>query len=234
MNKIFVIGDLHANSLGEMRTLNTSSFPIQKELTKEDYVIQTGDFGFIWNNVQSDEEKYWIDWINNRNYTFLFIDGNHDNFPVIWSYPEIEKFGGIVNQISDSIFYLQRGQVYTIGDKVFWVMGGAQSIDKNFRKEGISWWKEEIPNFMEMKKGMESLEKVGWNVDYAITHDAPKNIRKFLFSHHYDDPEDSLIKYLDEIFSKLNFKHHYFGHHHKTLTIQNKHTCLYKKIKRIV
>lgn len=41
---IFVTGDCHGN----VRKFNNSSFPEQKELTKNDTVIICGDFGLVW------------------------------------------------------------------------------------------------------------------------------------------------------------------------------------------
>ena len=49
---ICATGDIH----GSPRRLNTKNFPIQRELTKSDYVIILGDFGLIWDNSQ--EENY--------------------------------------------------------------------------------------------------------------------------------------------------------------------------------
>ena len=43
---IYVTGDTHGNWV---RRLNMDSFPEQKEMTKDDYVVVLGDFG-IWNN----------------------------------------------------------------------------------------------------------------------------------------------------------------------------------------
>ena len=57
-------------------------------------------------------------------------------------------------------------------------MGGARSIDKPFRTEFLSWWKEEEPSGQEYDEGIVNLEKVDFNVDYILTHDAPSHIVK--------------------------------------------------------
>ena len=41
---IYVTGDTHANI--DIEKLNTTKFPQQKTLTKDDYLIICGDFGF--------------------------------------------------------------------------------------------------------------------------------------------------------------------------------------------
>ena len=41
---IYVTGDIHADP----RRFDTSNFPEQKEMTKNDFVIVCGDFGLCW------------------------------------------------------------------------------------------------------------------------------------------------------------------------------------------
>ncbi|MDD4804164.1 MAG: metallophosphoesterase, partial [Candidatus Pacebacteria bacterium] len=72
MSRVFITGDLHGK--GEISKLNSKNFPVGKELTKEDYVIILCDFGLVWNN--DDEDMYWQNWLNSRNWTTLVVDGN--------------------------------------------------------------------------------------------------------------------------------------------------------------
>ena len=46
MTRIFVTGDTHGDY--DWHKLTSKSFPEQKELTKDDYVIIVGDFGGVW------------------------------------------------------------------------------------------------------------------------------------------------------------------------------------------
>ena len=49
-------------------------------MTKEDYVIICGDFGGVWNKeVENKEEKHLLDWLEEKPFTTLFVDGNHEN-----------------------------------------------------------------------------------------------------------------------------------------------------------
>lgn len=71
---IFITGDCHR----DFRRFNTTNFPEQKEMTKEDCVIICGDFGSVWNKEkESKEEKHLLDWLESKSFTTLFIDGNH-------------------------------------------------------------------------------------------------------------------------------------------------------------
>lgn len=42
-------------------------------------------------------------------------------------------YGAKVLKVSDNVFYLKRGEIYTIEDKLFLVLGGALSDDKKYR-----------------------------------------------------------------------------------------------------
>lgn len=89
---IYVTGDTHGSQShgrlsvdGFMHRLNTTSFPEQKKLGKEDYVIICGDFGGVWDTnrfcvQESPEEKNSLDWLENKPFTTLFIPGNHENY----------------------------------------------------------------------------------------------------------------------------------------------------------
>ena len=147
---IFITGDLHGNAREEMKRLNIDNFPTQKELTKEDYVIILGDFGFVWDKEENKHEKYWLDWLQDRNFTTLFIDGNHENHDRLKAYPISEWHGGKVHFIRPNVIHLMRGQVFTIENQKFLTMGGAPSHDI---QDGIL--DPSDPNFKETYKKVE-------------------------------------------------------------------------------
>lgn len=72
---IYITGDTH----GDFRRFGTKWFKDQKEMTKDDTLIILGDFGGIWDyKGESEHEKYQLDWLEGKNYTTVFIDGNHE------------------------------------------------------------------------------------------------------------------------------------------------------------
>ncbi len=89
---MYVTGDTHGiqphgmySIDGYMRRLNTASFPEQKEMGKEDYVIICGDFGGVWDTdrfrvQESPAEKAGLDWLEQKPFTTLFVPGNHENY----------------------------------------------------------------------------------------------------------------------------------------------------------
>jgi len=208
--------------------LNNTRFPEQQSLTKRDYVIICGDFGGVWDN--SEEELYWRKWLKNKNFTTLFIDGNHENFNLLKKH-KIENWnGGKVHFINDSIIHLMRGQIYTIDGLTFFTMGGATSIDKHSRKEGKSWWPDEMPNNKEFDEGMNNLDKYNWEVDYVLTHTAPSKVFDVLKFTRDNDPLAGFFNMLDE---NLTFKRWFCGHMHEDIDV-DKYTLLYDRVVKLI
>lgn len=235
MSRIFLTGDTHGEI--DFHKLTTKSFDEQKYLTKDDYVIVLGDFGVLWESYTkyspdgiSKRDQYLMDWYNEKNFTTLWIDGNHECHKAIATYPIEEWNGGKVHKISDSIIHLMRGQVYNINGKTFFTMGGADSIDKIYRVIDVSWWEEEMPTYQEYVEAMNNLEKVNFKVDYVLTHCCGTQfLPRLVTMHKQGDELTQFLWHLEKDFG-LDFKHWYFGHHHQDKQIDDKHTCLYQNI----
>ena len=233
-NRVFVTGDLHGCQNYDYRKLTTKLFPEQKELTKNDYVIIAGDFGLVFNvNESNREEKYWLNWLEEKNFTTLFVDGNHENFDRLKHFDEVEMFEGKVGKINDSVFHLKRGEVYTINDKKILTMGGATSTDKEYRLEYFSWWRQEEPNIDDYNNCLRNFTKHKRKVDYIITHEAPTRIYKLFDFQRYHEPTQ-LQEFLDGVAETVDFKHWYFGHYHEDCRMADKFTVLYDTIKELV
>jgi len=224
---IYVTGDIHASH--DIQKLNTTLFPEQKKLTRNDYVIILGDFGLTWDD--SEETKYWLKWLEDKTFTTLFIDGNHENFDRLYQYPIVEYLGGKTHKLSDSIYHLMRGEIFTIEGLKFFAFGGGISIDKVYRRPHISWWEQEIPNYTEIENGFANLEKVENTVDIVLTHAAPSDISMQVLGHHCE--VDEVTKILDAFKCKIYCKKWYFGHHHTDQTVNDKFTVMYNKIIKV-
>lgn len=220
---IYVTGDTHANiNIGK---LSTRRFPQQKTMTKDDFLIVCGDFGLVWDG--SAREMWWQDWLTAKNFTTLWIDGNHENFDILREFPLQDKFGGKVREIAPDIFHLDRGQVLTIDNRKFFVMGGARSHDKEYRIEHISWWPDEIPSNEEMERGIAALDETGWEVDYVLSHCAPRSVQTMIAEWYENDP---IVSYLERVRVDLKFKRWYFGHYHIDRQINEQFIALYDKV----
>ena len=235
--KVFVTGDTH----GRVERFSSKNWPEGKTLDRDDYVIVLGDCGLVWHNYPNTEEVYWTDWLDNKPWTTLFVDGNHENHPRLLGLPEYNKFGGKVGKLKENIFHLKRGHVFRIHKKTFFAMGGAYSIDKGSRQDGISWWKEEIPSYKELDRGLENLERHNNKVDFIIAHTGPSSIcdeyMDFIDARRYGDEISAKINVVEKYFERLieivEFDGFYFGHWHDQWDF-NKYHILYEDIKQIV
>jgi len=227
MSKIFITGDIH----GEMEVNSrfaTKRFPYGKTLTKEDFVIVAGDFGLIWSNdPENRTEKYHLKQLQERAWTTLFIDGNHENHTRLQDLPIEEMWGGKVGVVREGIYYLRRGEIYTLYGKKIFCFGGALSWDKDGRTPYVSWWPEEIPNHKEMEYALSNLDRHNWDVDYVITHTIPNTLVKVVGLK--GDKKDATCDFLDHIESKIKFKKWFAGHMHIDKSI-GKSRILYNDI----
>lgn len=229
MTRVFITGDTHSTIDWEI--LNTKRFPVQKDLTKEDLVIIAGDFGGVWDGSRSDD--YVLDSYDFRNFTTLFVDGNHENFDLLNSYPVETYCGGKVHRIRDSVYHLMRGQIYDFGGKSFFTFGGARSTDRIYRKEGISWWSQEMPSEEEMDEAENNLSGFDYKVNYVISHCCPKKALFELNRHRYYEP-DALNTFFDHLIVDKNlvFDKWFFGHYHEDLKCEPWH-LLYHRVEEI-
>ena len=253
---IYITGDCHS----DFRRFSTEVFPEQKEMTKEDTIIICGDFGGIWYQEDSKyikKENYWLDWLEDKPFTTVFVDGNHENFDRLNSYQVKEWNGGKVHEIRPSVLHLMRGEVFTIEDKKIFAFGGASShdisdgildyedpdwrekakaLDKQgkymYRIKGLSWWEHELPTEEEMQNGIENLAAHDNKVDFIITHSPSASVTALLGHGLYE--QDRLTKYLEYVRCNNDYVYWVFGHMHDNKQVNQRDILLYEQIIRIV
>lgn len=255
---VYITGDIH----GDLTRLGVDSFYEQNEFSNnkdDNIVIVLGDFGIVWNrNGETRHEKYWLDWLENKLFTTVFVDGNHECHPRLFTYPVREWCGGMVHEIRPHVLHLMRGEIFNIEDKKFFAFGGASSHDiqdgildyddldwKNkakqldkqgkymYRVKGLSWWEEELPTEKEMQHGINVLKENNNTVDYILTH-SPSTSELYLMGGYGLYESDVLTNYLEEVKAGVNYKRHFFGHMHINKAINDKDICLYEQIVRIL
>ena len=217
---IYVTGDTHGQI--DISKLFPGSFPDGKSLTRDDYMIICGDFGGVWFGDERDATR--LEFYEEKKYTILFVDGNHENFDALNKYPVSEWHGGNVHMIRPNLIHLMRGQIFDIDGKKIFTFGGGLSIDKKRRIPYVSWWPEEEPSYNEINEALDNLKKVGNKVDYIITHAAPETImRNELCKLQPMLQMDCLTeKFLNEIYQKIEFKMWFCGHYHMDVWL---HSC---------
>lgn len=113
--------------------------------------VQVGDYGigFVKNKIPRS-----FDPARHR-----FIRGNHDN-PAKCTVQE--------NWIADGTV-----ETTTTGNKIMYI-GGASSIDRAYRIEGISWWEDEQCSVQQLNEFVDSYIQI--KPDIMITHECPESI----------------------------------------------------------
>jgi len=152
--------------------------------------VQVGDFGLGFGNETPE--------IEGDNF---FIRGNHDN-------PEICK--------AHKKYLGDWG--YNDGLDMFWV-GGADSIDKLIRTEGVDWWRNEELSYAELNTALDVYKKVHPKI--MVTHDCPFDIKKAFIRPEYQNDAWTSTQQALQMF--WNYEYHkpdiwVFGHYHPRQT----------------
>lgn len=223
---IYVTGDTH-NDINIQKLYDLAMR--NPDLTKSDMVIIAGDFGAVWSEKTLKEN---LDRYSALPFTVLFVDGNHENFDLLSSFPVTCWHGGKVQMIRPDIIHLMRGQIYEIEGKTFFTFGGGTSIDKYRRAEHESWWKQEIPTYEELDEGMANLKKYDYRVDYVITHSCDEKALWYpplrqggITMPSYTD--NQILSCFEDV---VKYKHWFFGHYHLDGDLTDRKTAVFEKI----
>ena len=243
---VYVTADTHRWK--GLAKLGEAEWPEGQGLSREDYLVILGDYGGVWTNPEdgslvADDDRELLAWFERQPWTTLFVDGNHENHDVIDKFPVTERFGGSVQVVPGypHLIHLMRGEVYDLppGDGMTarcFVMGGAESADRMWRTEGVSWWAREMPSDEEYDRAEANLERVGWSVDYVLTHDLPYNVlcdwwRSELRGRPESNQLTGFLHYVDERLDWERLRMWYAGHHHRDVTLYDgKHCVLFESV----
>lgn len=221
---IYVTGDIHGGfDIHKLSSKELRSAGLR--IKKDDYVIVCGDFGLVWDNKP--EERYWRKWLDEKPWTTLFVDGNHENFELLNTYPVEEWHGGRIHRISEKIVHLMRGNMFSLEGASFFTFGGAASHDKEWRLPGLSWWPEELPSDEELRQANDVLAQCNNQVDYIISHCAPSLIQGRLNPTY---KTDRLTEYFEYVRETVKFKRWYFGHYHEDVDFDDGFSCLLDRV----
>lgn len=223
---IYVTGDTHGqHDFGKLQFFARQN----PALSREDSVIVAGDFGGVWSakTLDADLKPY-----EELPFTVLFIDGNHENFDLLNAYPVEEWKGGKIHRIRPNIIHLMRGQVFVIEGKKIFTFGGASSVDREMRTEGVSWWAAEVPDYAEFDEGIANLKHHDYTVDYIITHTADERAMYYpamvrMLARKEVRPENRMLSAFEDT---VTYRHWYFGHYHIDASVNARKTVLYHEI----
>lgn len=235
---ILVTGDTHGGHDGyKLSALKRRS---SRNGVNVDHLIIAGDFGYIFDDTPDNsisgielhqmngvfEKAPWCTW---------FVPGNHENYDILDSLPRIVKNGArCIEFIKDKLYMVDRGEILTLEGKTFLCIGGAESVDKQWRLglDHKCWWEQELITEEDIANARHNLAKYDNKVDYVITHTCPQEVlnevdwylppwQADMWGEKHDDPS---AMYLSEIRKDITFKAWYFGHFHEDakLTLKDK------------
>ena len=212
MPRIFVKGDFHGQFGG------LKDFCKKAETTTEDILIVLGDFSV---NYSLDVNDFYLKRsLAKLPITFVAVHGNHEERPYnVPGYKLVPSPFGAGNVWFDerfpNQFFFDDGE-YTLGDKTALVIGGAYSVDKNYRlMSGNKWFEsEQISDEMKAKLLQETAGK---HYDYILAHTCPTNYiprDMFLSMINQDEVDRSTEDFLQKIIDQTTFDKFFCGHWH--------------------
>lgn len=189
--KIIITGDIHG-MYGYLNELVNQEDP--------DIIIVCGDMGYGFPNDQ-------IDKIVAMNTRIHFCDGNHDNH---WKLRELKNLA-----VAENVFYQPRGSTMRLPDgRNILFMGGANSIDRDRRTVGVSWWPEEVISQSDFQNLPDE------DIDIFITHTCSNEIYdkfiQFKLGGRYTPRKDKDPSYhaLTSLWEMYGPTQWFFGHFH--------------------
>lgn len=210
--RFFITGDTH----GDFKRI--AEFCDKHNTTKDDVICILGDAGI---NYYLGKKDYLLkEFLKDLPITLFCIHGNHEERPQnIPSYDEKEWNNGIVFYEEDypNILFAKDGEIFNINGKTILVIGGAYSVDKEYRlMNGWSWFKDEQPND-EIKQYVKEQIKKQKHFDIVLSHTCPitkQPTHMFLSWLDQSKVDKSTERFLQDIADKIDFDSWYFGHFH--------------------
>lgn len=220
--KVFITGDTHEQ---HSRFNKIKKFCKEHNTTKNDIMIILGDVGFnYYINSWDDSLKRFAQELP---ITFFCIRGNHEQRP--------EKISRYVEKtfLNNSVLYQEEypdlifskdGNVYTLNDKKYLVLGGAYSVDKYYRLATCNqWFESEQLSLQEQNEIYKNLENLTF--DAVLSHTCPYSYiptECFISRINQLTVDNGMEKFLDAVLNEFSFnKDWYCGHWHINKKVDN-------------
>lgn len=166
-SRLLVAGDTH----GDWRWVRTLARQAARHAA--DAIVVLGDFGY-WEHER--DGVTFLDVVDyhlaQQNLELFFVDGNHDNHPLLWQrYPPQPPHGFAL--LRTRIRYAPRGHRWRWHGVDFLALGGAPSIDRAWREQyardrGVAiWWPTE------QLTDAQAQQAAAGPADVMLCHDAP-------------------------------------------------------------
>ena len=180
-------------------------------------LIVLGDTGI--NYCLDNEDISYKEYLKKFKIKIFCVRGNHEERPEnIDSYKEVNMFDGkvYIEKNYPNLIFAKDGEIYNIDGKSFLVIGGAYSIDKNYRLlYGYKWFKDEQLTDIEMKNILEKIK--GKHFDIVLTHTCPykyEPTETFLNDIDQTKVDKTMEHFLDKVEESISYNKWYCGHYH--------------------
>lgn len=215
---IYVTGDTHGD-------INRFKKRELRKLTSKDYIIVCGDFGFFWDKNPKELEN--LEFLKEQKYNILFVDGTHENFDILESFPTVEFMGGKAGKIANNIYHLRRGEIYHINGKFIFTFGGGVSEDVGQLMDTGTWFEKELPSVEEMKYAVENLKNINCEVDYIITHETSATYKHKIWRNCTTNPVND---FLEQLVTEVRFEKWFFGNLHVEFAVSDNAFSVFEEI----
>lgn len=203
--RIVIAGDTHGNA---------GAVEYKAKIAQDmgcEHLFVVGDFG-LWPGHAG---VAYLDDVNEiarkHNLIVTALPGNHedhDQWDKWFDLAPLDDHGFAI--VRSNLRLTKKVHPFKLGGKRFYICGGAVSIDKQWRVEGKSWWRNE--EFTEAD--LASVEKYkGPPIDYLLTHDCSDHT-KFGFSLKVDLDSQMNRQRIDRAIKALRPRYHFHGHMH--------------------
>ena len=217
---VYFTGDIHGAVYSIVDFINKA------RPAKDDVIVLLGDVGA--NYYQDSRDHILKSFLNDAGTVFLCIHGNHEMRPSsVPGYIEKQWNGGIVwlQPEYPNLLFAKDGEIFTLGDHRYLVIGGAYSVDKYYRlRRGWGWWPDEQPS-SEIKTYVEQQIKEK-DFDIVLSHTCPfkyEPTEMFLKGIDQSTVDDSTERWLDHIEESIDYKAWFCGHWHTDKRIDKMH-----------
>ena len=127
-------------------------------------------------------------------------------------------FGGkvFIEEAYPNLIFAKNGELYDIDNKKVLVMGGAYSVDKNYRIiYRYPWFKDEQLSKEEMDNILNKYK--GQHIDIVLSHTCPLKYEPtevFMKGIDQSNVDKSMKKFLDKVEESIDYDKWYCGHYH--------------------
>ena len=211
-NQVYLTGDTH----GQFGRLLT--FCKKNKVHPENTLVLLGDVALNYFGDSRDQARK--DQLRRLPITFFCIHGNHEMRPSeSLGYEHSEYHGGQVwvQPEYPNILFAIDGEVYDFNGNSCIVIGGAYSVDKQYRlARGWKWFPDEQPSDVVKAKVEQVLSDRNWKIDVVLSHTGPMKYEptEVFLPIDQSTVDKSTEAWLDEIEAKLDYGRWYFGHYH--------------------